>query len=152
MKIALMSVYNEVGTSFKLSHLVLKALEQKLRELFAAVEIPELSEKFRGQDFSLGFVISATRENDCLRVDGPKFMKKPKAADFVFLIPHKEISDVQARIDYVFNNLTDGIAQILDRYKVADPGVGKVIRNVATMVHENPKEYEYVPKHARRVS
>jgi hypothetical protein len=144
-----MSEYDEVGTSFRLSHLVVKALRDKLREVFSSTEIQEFNERFHGQDFSVGFVISATRKSDNLEVDGPIFMKKPKGVDFIFRIPYREVPEMQARIDYVFDNLADGITAVMKKYGAADPGVARAFKDVADAVRGNPKAFEYVPKHLR---
>jgi hypothetical protein len=150
MRIALASVYEEVGTSFHLSHLVVKFLREKLQELFNSLEISEFSEKFGGNDFSLGFIISATRSSESLIVNGPVIMKKPKAVDFVLLIPFRQISDSQEKIDYVLTHITDGVEQVLRRYNAPDPGVAETVKNVATTIREDPQKFEYIPKSARR--
>jgi hypothetical protein len=149
MKIALMSLYEEVGTSFRLSHLVIKALRDRLREVLSSTEIQEFNDRFSGQDFSVGFVISATRKSDTLIVDGPILMKKPKGVDFVFRIPYKNLTEVHEKVDYVFGNVAEGIAAVMKKYGVPDPGVAQAVRAVADAVRENPKTFEYIPKHAR---
>ncbi|MFL6463706.1 MAG: hypothetical protein ACJ73N_04770 [Bryobacteraceae bacterium] len=142
MRIALASVYNEVGTSFHLPHLVVKVLRERLQQLLASTEILEFNEKFRTGDFSVGFIISATRKKETFTVEGPIFMKKPKGIDFIFLIPYKQVPDLNERIDYVLGYVAEGIVQVLRRYNAPDPGITDAVRNVAMFVHQNPKQFE----------
>lgn len=50
------------------------------------MEINGLGEESHKANFSLGFIISATREKGSFRVNGPVYMKNPKGVDFVFVI------------------------------------------------------------------
>jgi len=126
-----------------------KLCETKLQELFAPIEIEAFKEKFRGADFSLGFVISATRKRDTFVIDGPIFLKKPKGVDFIFPIPYRQIENTQERIDYVLDHIAEGIVNVLRKYDVPDSGIAQAVKEVANTVRDNPKEFEYVPKHAR---
>ncbi|MEI8574472.1 hypothetical protein J0667_21255 [Methylomonas sp. WH-1] len=131
MNISTCQVYPEVDVSYKIPGFVMKELRKGLNSLDK--EITYFKEKFKGQDFELGIVISATREKYKPLVMGPTFFNRYKRVDFVLHIPYKKFDSSYDEFSYIVENLQCGLVSIFDKYSEDSSGINEVLQRILEM-------------------
>ncbi|HGA4729071.1 TPA: hypothetical protein ACISU1_004442, partial [Salmonella enterica subsp. enterica serovar Wangata] len=97
---------------------------------------------FKTDDFSIIFVISATRKSETLNVKGPTTKSKDKETYFSLFIPYREFSVFTIQISYVLDNIAEGIIFVLDKYKTDSSGVKESISEVKALIESDPEKYQ----------
>jgi len=129
------------GADFGLSGMLLKLLRERLDGLHK--EIKFFKDKFKGEEFSIVFIISATRDKTSVEAKGPAYLRKKKEIEFAVYIPYKEITDFNEKVAYVLNHLTQGIISVLNRYETDSTGIEETIREVVRIVQADPDAFQY---------
>lgn len=140
MNINFYEMYVEVGVSFNLHVTVFKAFRKCVREALQGKTIDALVKRFRGKEFALGFVISATEKSDVLTIKGPTFFKKPLGVDFVIRIPYKPCDGIE-EVEYVLNHIATGVIQVLERYHLDGTDIARAAQRVIDEVKGNPEAF-----------
>jgi hypothetical protein len=141
MKFDFTQLYAEVDTDFDLSHMILRPLRLELDSL--GKNILPLALKLKSDDFTLKFIISATRKSSVLKVKGPLFLYKRKHVEFSLFIPYAEFGSFIERIEYVLLQISTGIKSVLFQYEVDDDGIDAKVQKIFALVKENPMAFEY---------
>ena len=141
MKFNFTQIYAEVDTDFDLSHMILRPLRGELDSL--GMNIPLFANKLNAEEFTLTFIISATRKSNALDVKGPLFLYKRKQVEFSLFIPYVEFENFFKRIEYVLLQVLMGIKSVLLRYDVDVEGIDSKFQKISSLVQENPKAFEY---------
>lgn len=124
MKIHLCEIYSEPGVRFKLADSVYRALWDALSECFAEVSIPALAKRYKGADFTLGFVISSKSSTSQVAIKGPTYFKR--TVDFVVDIPYRKlVGDAEAI--YVLDAMAEGVGAFMRRYELSPSGLIEAI-------------------------
>jgi len=76
MNISFGQIYPEIDTDFSLTNTVLIELKTRINSINQSFQTYESI--FNTRDFSTNLIVSATRKNDILIVDGPTILKKNK--------------------------------------------------------------------------
>ena len=139
MKFSFGQIYPEVGARFSLPGTLLTLLRSRLDEL--QKEIKHFKNKFPEDDFSIVFIISATRKKDRVEAKGPTYLHKRREIEFAVHIPYKEMPEFDEKISYVLNQIAEGIISVLNKYKTDSSGIKEVIQDVVRIVQQNPDKY-----------
>ena len=141
MKFDFSQIYPEIDTDFDLSGMLLELLCERLDSL--QKEINHYNKKFQGDDYSIVFIISATRNKVSLETKGPRFLRKSREVEFALHIPYKEIKDFDAKVSYVLNHIAQGIIFVLKKYESDPTGIEETIQDVIKTVRNSGEKYRY---------
>lgn len=139
MKISFTQIYVELNTSFDLSGGLLQLLAGQLNLL--KKEISALQKKFEGKDFTLAFIITATRQSDDVQVKGPTWVRRMSRVEFAVYVPAREFSIFEEKIEYVLAKLAQGVIATFERYGSDSVGMQDVFAKVAVEARGNPALY-----------
>ena len=145
MNIEFGQIYAEIETDFYFAATLLAYLEGRLDALHKKLLYYE--KKYGNSDYTLAFIISATRKNTEMQARGPTVLRKSPTIEFVLYIPYQEFGDFEEAIEYALKQVAIGIVQVFERYKTPTDGVIEAIDEVIAMVKRNPQHY--APKHHR---
>lgn len=141
MKCGFMQIYAEVGARYRLSHMLLNPLQQKIDAL--GKNIPFLAEKLKADDFEITYIISATRKADDMYIKGPTFLYKSRCVEFVIFVPYREIADFGERIEFVLDHVGAGIKRIFEKYGIDSAGVERCMEEMILLAKQRPLDYQY---------
>ena len=110
MNISFGQIYPEIDADFKVTNTILMELRNRINSTNQSFSDYENS--FKTRDFSTSPIISATRKNDKLTIDGPTILKEAKSIEFVFHIPYKKISDFTKEMTYALDFIEEGLRLI----------------------------------------
>ncbi|MGS0897314.1 hypothetical protein ACVBGC_33055 [Burkholderia stagnalis] len=139
MKISFGQIYPEVGASFDFTNTILIELSEGLNGLGGSFFHYE--KLFSGDDFSVVFIISATKESEKFFVKGPTTLAKRRRVEFVFHIPYKEFDKFSDQMDYAFDFIGGGIKSVFDKYNKESNDVAGAISKIKGAIHEDPDRY-----------
>ncbi|WP_010504042.1 hypothetical protein [Paenibacillus elgii] len=145
MNIDFTQLYYEPGTRFdSITPMILDLLYERLDAL--KVSIPHFEEKLKDENYSLVFIISATKEKTTLEVRGPNILRKSKDVEFALHIPYKEVVNFTDQVAYVLDFIAEGIVWVFEKYAISSSGVAEAVESVARTVQENPEAFQYKKK------
>ncbi|WP_083214539.1 MULTISPECIES: hypothetical protein [Burkholderia cepacia complex] len=139
MKISFGQIYPEVGASFDFTNTVLAELNDGINSLKGSFS--HYAKLFSGDDFSVVFIISATKKSDALSVKGPTTLAKKKRVEFVLHIPYKQFESFSDQMDYALNFIGCGIKSTFDKYNSDSSGVVEIINRTKDVIRADPDKY-----------
>lgn len=141
MNIYFSQIYLEgEDTTFAVTNTLIHRLSQRLDVLNK--KINHYDKLFKGEDFSVVFVISATRKKNTLEVKGPTTYSKDKETSFSLFIPYQEISSFIEQMNYVLDYIAEGIIFVFNKYKTDPSGVKEAIEEVKKLIAADPEKYQ----------
>ncbi|WP_249744642.1 hypothetical protein [Burkholderia pyrrocinia] len=139
MKISFGQIYPEVGVSFDFTNTVLAELNEGINSLEGS--FAHYVKLFSGDDFSVVFIISATKKSDILSVKGPTTLAKKKRVEFVLHIPYKQFESFLDQMDYALNFIECGVKSTFDRYNSDSSGVAEMVSRTKDAIRADPDKY-----------
>ncbi|CNC63846.1 Uncharacterised protein [Yersinia pseudotuberculosis] len=139
MNIQFSQIYAEVDTSYDITNTVLTPLRHYL--VMLNKNIMHYNKLFNADDYSIVFIISATR-NDKELVKGPTTLSKKKKVEFVIFIPYKELKTFAEQMSYVLDYIAEGIIFVFNKYKTDPSGVKEAVEEVKKMIMDDPDKYQ----------
>lgn len=121
MNIQFSQIYAEVNTSYDITNTILAPLRNYLNGLDK--NINHYEKLFLTDDYSVIFIILATRKNNEIIVKDPTPLSKKKQVEFVIFVPYKEISSFTDQMSYILDCIAEGIIFVFDKYKTDPSGV-----------------------------
>ncbi len=141
MKIYFSQIYLEgEDTTFLVTNTLIHRLSNQLDKLNK--KINHYEKLFKTDDFSMIFVISATRKNEVLTVKGPTTKSKNKEIYFSLFIPYQEVNSFTEQTSYVLDYIVEGIISVLNKYKTDPSGVKEAVEAVKKMIMDDPEKYQ----------
>ncbi|WP_175691756.1 hypothetical protein [Burkholderia anthina] len=98
MEIGFGQIYPEVGAFFDFTNTVLVELNEGINSL--KISFAHYIKLFSSDEFSVVFIISATKKSDALSVKGPTTLMKKKRVEFVLHIPYRKFESFSDQMDY----------------------------------------------------
>ena len=140
MKLAISSLYSEVGCSFKISYLVRK----KITELL----IEDIMEPFGLENIDknlyLGLIISTSSKIYEVEVKGPHFDKRNGVVNYGLWLPYDKINNAENYVLSFINYLFDSLVIVFSKFSVPEHNIRNVERKSIEIIVNN-KDYEYTP-------
>ncbi|WP_321790358.1 hypothetical protein [Burkholderia pyrrocinia] len=139
MKISFGQIYPEVGASFDFTNTVLAELNEGINSLGA--NFAHYIKLFSSDEFSVVFIISATKKSDGLSVKGPTTLAKKRRVEFVLHIPYRQFESFSDQMDYALNFIGDGVRSIFEKYNSDSGGVAEIIDRTKNVIRADPDKY-----------
>lgn len=115
MKIYFTQIYIQIGVSFPFEYTFQSFLGTKITDLVKpSLKFTEL----HGDDYSLGFYISAKKELEINEIVGPSIYKKDKDIEYSIFLPYTQIMKQSEPNRSALENLFGGIYYVLGEYEV----------------------------------
>jgi hypothetical protein len=131
MKFAFTQLYPEPDTDFDLSSRSLRCLSEHLNA--EERSLAHFTKIFKGEEYRLVSVISATRNRETLEVKGPVYLRAQCAVEFYLWLPYRKLDFVK-RVHFVFSSITEGLIQILSKYHGNPAGIKNAVDSAITTV------------------
>lgn len=139
MNISFGQIYPEIDADFKVTNTILMELRNRINSTNQSFSDYENS--FKTRDFSTSFIISATRKNDKLTIDGPTILKEAKSIEFVFHIPYKKISDFTKEMTYALDFIEEGLRLIFKKNHADADEITKAVNDIKSLIQADPDKY-----------
>lgn len=139
MNIQFSQIYAEVNTSYDITNTVLIPLTNRLDSLNKG--IIHYENLFHSIDYSIVFIISATRQDKEL-VKGPTTCSKKKKTEFVIYVPYKEFKEFTEQIYYILDYIAEGIIFVFNKYKTDSSGIKDAVEEVKVLIANSPEKYQ----------
>lgn len=139
MRILFSQVYAEVNTELRVTNTLLNEVSSRLNSF--GYEFNHYQKLFNGDDYSIVFVISATREKKDL-VKGPLTISKDRKVYFTIFNQYKESLSFVDEMTYVLDNILKGISLVFNKYGTDLFGVNESIDEVKKLLIDNPEKYK----------
>jgi hypothetical protein len=140
MNISFGQIYPEIDTDFSLTNTVLIELKTRINSINQSFQTYESI--FNTRDFSTNFIVSATRKNDILIVDGPTILKKNKTIEFVLHIPYKKLSNFTEEMNYVLDFIGEGLHLTFKKNHADSEEINTMIDNIKKLIITDPDKYK----------
>ncbi|EBP9775095.1 hypothetical protein AH835_21380 [Salmonella enterica] len=141
MNIYFSQIYLEgEDTTFPITNTLIHLLSHQLDSLDK--KIKHYEKLFKGDNYSITFVISATRKDDKLNIKGPTTKSKDKETYFSLFIPYKDIDSVTDKIMYALNYIEEGVIFVFNKYKTDSSGVKEAMESVKKIFMDDPEKYQ----------
>lgn len=139
MNISFGQIYPEIDTDFKFTNTILIELRNKINSTNQSFS--DYENIFKTRDFSTNFIISATKKNDKLTIDGPTILKKDKSIEFVFHIPHKKISDFTKEMTYALDFIEEGLRLTFKKNHADADEITTIVNDIKNQIQADPDKY-----------
>lgn len=140
MNISFGQIYPEIDTDFNLTNTILIELKTKINKFNQSFRTYESA--FKTRDFSTIFIVSATKKNDTLTIDGPTIFRKDKSIEFVLHIPYKKFSNFTEEMDYALDFIGEGLHLTFKNNHADTDAITTTINNIKDLIHANPDKYK----------
>lgn len=144
MNFRFVELYSEIDTSFDVTNATLIPLRFFLDSL--GKKMPHYDKLFKGDKYTFILFILATRLNASLQIKGPRTLSKHREVEFFVDIPYRKFDNYADEMDYILDNVAQGIIFALKKYKTDPSGVQEVINILREMIKQNPEKYNGYPK------
>lgn len=132
-------LYAEVDTNYSITNTVFYKISNRIDKLHRSFKHYE--KLFKGDEFSIVFVISATRENKEL-IKGPLTISKEITSYFSIFIPYKKFDLFSEQMSYILDYIAEGIIFVFNKYKTDPSGVKESIEKVKKLIADDPEKYQ----------
>lgn len=139
MNVSFGQIYPEIDTDFNFTNTILVELKNRINSTNQTFS--DYENIFKTRNFSTNFIISATKKNDKLTVDGPTILKKDKSIEFVFHIPYKKINDFTKEMIYALNFVEEGLRLTFKKNHTEADEITTIVNDIKNLIQADPDKY-----------
>jgi hypothetical protein len=134
MKVYFTQTYADVGVNFDISHKVTSELTDRVNKELVDENVFELK---HGEDYKLGFVMSAKKGIDDTVIKGPSISGRYKTVEYILYLPYEKVMESPDRLRTILCYVSKGVTSVLSSYIPTSRRIEVLLSDLIREISEN---------------